>query len=309
MLQLRSEIFCWWWGLLIAAALIAAGCGQRLPLDADIDAAVPLDAQALLGSQGVVLPPATYMMGTPDRDPCKINSWVDAYTRVTLTRSFEIQTHETTGGDYASLVPGSKASRANWPAVVTWSEALHYCNALSDKYGLERCYTCRRATLVPWECETRIDLSSILDCGGFRLPTSAEWEYAARAGTTTAYYQGDWRPCEEQGDVVDRIAWYSANSSKSFHPVGEKEPNAWGLYDTLGNVSEMTYRALPWKMLYDFYPDRAVDPVIDYVGNLFWTRRGGGALDRLPQVRVSSRTHIDFEDVHGFRVVRTVAGP
>src|SRR5208283_6063359 len=65
-----------------------------------------------------------------------------------------------------------------------------------------------------------------------RLPTDAEWEFACRAGTTTTYYSGD-----TEADL-GRAAWYYANSGNKTHPVGQKEPNAFGLYDMLGNVWE-----------------------------------------------------------------------
>jgi formylglycine-generating enzyme required for sulfatase activity len=67
----------------------------------------------------------------------------------------------------------------------------------------------------------------------YRLPTEAEWEYAARAGTTTPWY------CGEDERCLDDIAWYWDNSGSTPHPVGQKQPNAWGLYDMIGNVYEM----------------------------------------------------------------------
>ena len=100
---------------------------------------------------------------------------------------------------------------------VTWFDAVLFCNRLSEKTQLEKCYD-----EDTWEC----DFSK----NGFRLPTEAEWEYACRAGTTTNYYSGE--------RVLTRAGWYRNNSSASPHPVGEKKPNAFGLYDMHGNVWE-----------------------------------------------------------------------
>ncbi len=92
------------------------------------------------------------------------------------------------------------------PAIgMTWHAAAEYCRWLSAKTGKS-----------------------------YRLPTEAEWEYAARAGTTTAWSSGG----EAAG--LDGVAWYAKNSDGQPHPVGTKKPNAWGLYDMIGNVAEWT---------------------------------------------------------------------
>ncbi len=80
---------------------------------------------------------------------------------------------------------------------------------------------------LPVETITWNDAQSYCQMAGMRLPTEAEWEYAARAGSSASRY----------GDL-DQIAWYSGNSGSKTHEVGQKQANAWGLYDALGNVSE-----------------------------------------------------------------------
>lgn len=86
-------------------------------------------------------------------------------------------------------------------------------------------------------------------CKGYRLPTEAEWEYAARAGTTTVYYCGDNSSC------LKDIAWYNINANNKIKPVAQKTPNAFGLYDISGNV---------WEWVWDYYSQdygaNATDP-------------------------------------------------
>jgi formylglycine-generating enzyme required for sulfatase activity len=96
---------------------------------------------------------------------------------------------------------------------VSWFAAIQYCNARSLKEGLGACYD-----LKTQACDFSAD--------GYRLPTEAEWEYACRAGKAAARSQ-----------LADE-AWYAGNSGHATHPVRQKSPNAWGLYDMYGNVAE-----------------------------------------------------------------------
>jgi acetoin utilization deacetylase AcuC-like enzyme/formylglycine-generating enzyme required for sulfatase activity len=102
---------------------------------------------------------------------------------------------------------------------MNWTDAALYCNERSLAEGLEPCYD-----EETWECNFKAN--------GYRLPTEAEWEYACRAGTGTKYsFSNDVRK-------LKAYAWFADNSSGKTHPVGEKNPNPWGLYDMYGNVSE-----------------------------------------------------------------------
>jgi formylglycine-generating enzyme required for sulfatase activity len=107
---------------------------------------------------------------------------------------------------------------------VSWFDAVRFCNALSVKEGL------RPAYLIGEGEEPVVEQNPTVD--GFRLPTEAEWEYAARAGTTSAYSFGD------DEARLDKYAWWSHNSKYQPHPVGTRKPNPWGLFDVHGNVYE-----------------------------------------------------------------------
>jgi sulfatase modifying factor 1 len=153
---------------------------------------------------------------------------VDATPHEVVVSSFHIDKHLVTQEQYEKLMKGNpsrwKGAR-NPVEQVRWSDAVRFCNARSQAEGLEPCYD-----LKTWKCN--------FNASGYRLPTEAEWEYACRAGTTTPYFFGD-TPAK-LGDY----AWFEKNSGARPRPVGQKQPNVWGLYDMCGNV---------WQWCNDFY--------------------------------------------------------
>ena len=167
--------------------------------------------------------------------------------------------------------PSSMKGNRHPVETVTWKEAITFCNALSFKSGLNSCYLIQE------------DTESILvdvRADGFRLPTEAEWELACKAGDTGIRY-----------GELNRIAWYKDNSSMTTHEVGQKEPNAWGLYDMLGNV---------WEWCSDLYDTE--------VYGSYRIFRGGGFCDveRSVMATTRRRSHPEkfkIEDL-GFRIAK-----
>ncbi|WP_207795799.1 formylglycine-generating enzyme family protein [Sphingobacterium haloxyli] len=155
---------------------------------------------------------------------------------------------------------------------ITWKEAVVFCNSLSIKLNLEPCYCFNDD-----DAEINFDQTA----NGFRLPTEAEWEYACKAGASGIRY-----------GELDAIAWYKGNSAQQTHPVGTKEPNAWGLYDMLGNV---------WEWCTDLYDT-------DVYGS-YRIFRGGGWCDEERSVMATTRRRshpFSFKiDDLGFRIAKS----
>ncbi|MCA2893778.1 MAG: SUMF1/EgtB/PvdO family nonheme iron enzyme [Microcystis sp. M048S1] len=157
----------------------------------------------------VGLPAGQFLMGSPDSDPDAYQSQKPPHQ--VQVNSFAIGKYPVTQAQYQAVMGTNPSRFKNWfknnpqnPVEnVSWNDAQAFCQKLSQITGKT-----------------------------YRLPTEAEWEYACRAGTTTRFYFGD--DANQLGDY----AWYKRNSQDKTHPVGQKKPNGWGIYDMIGNVWE-----------------------------------------------------------------------
>jgi sulfatase modifying factor 1 len=269
-----SKVPVW---VLTSAMLSALACGGCSGCDDAPDSSgtspQPVDPEI----EWIEITAGSFTFGSPEGTPCR-GDLHEKQVPVTLTRPFLMSKYELTQKQWAAMgfpVPKNVPACDDCPVTyLTWYEALAWCNALSRFEGLEECYnlsSCEgeigggcpedfQACSVgenAYRCEGKTrKRDSMYDCAGYRLPTGPEWEYAAKAGTTTNTYNGD-ITFDSDGicvnePILNDIAWYCFNSgadaaesgdavsvsSDFLHPIGQKQPNPFGLYDMLGNAAE-----------------------------------------------------------------------
>jgi len=220
--------------------------------------------------------------------------------KVSITRPFYIAQYAVTFDDYDRFCEDThrqlvedRGERGMLPVInVTWFGAVAYCNWLSQREGLTPCYSGNGKL-------TQCDFSA----NGYRLPTEAEWEYAARGGPKSLgyLYAGSNDP--------DEVAWYGVNSGGRMHPVGQKKPNELSLYDMSGNLFEWCW---DWYDEYYYVVSPADDPqgpgppVTTNPRGGERVRRSGSWREAAYSIRTTARSadYATYVGDTGFRLVR-----
>jgi formylglycine-generating enzyme required for sulfatase activity len=259
-------------------------------------------------NQWIALPAGAFTMGAPGDEGGYMPN--EAQHEVTLSRGFEMMSSEVDAETFYVLTDylpdaftdclGEEGCPLNG---ITWHEAAAYCNVLSFLEDHAECYDCA-GDMPDVTCALDAAYATPYDCPGYRMPTAAEWEYAARAGTTTpTYYNAEFPTLGCQYNwVLAEIAWFCNNSDGVPWPWGWLTPNAWGFYDILGNVAEWCH---------DAFVDAALPDDTDPWGEGGGSERevrGGGWDSSAAETRAAERWSEEptFRGAIGLRPVRTL---
>jgi len=251
----------------------------------------------------VQIPSGTFTMGSPTNEANRYSD--ETQRQVTISKGFYMGKFQVTQELYQTVTGVNPSNFSSNPATgeiqsrrpverVTWYDAVEFCNKLSERESLTPTYTITDRFPTSGYPIASATVTVNWDANGYRLPTEAEWEYACRAGTTTAYNTGD--------TISDNTGWYYSNSNNRTHEVGLKPPNAWGLHDMHGNV---------WEWCWDWYGSyesgAQTDPRGAASGN-YRVLRGGSWYDDAQDLRSAFRYSYDNPNGRnssiGFRVVR-----
>jgi formylglycine-generating enzyme required for sulfatase activity len=282
--------------------------------------------QGPAGHTMVVIRPGEFTMGSPLTE--RGRSPDETPHRVRIRRSYALATTEVTNAQFSRFLAAVPTYALQWAAVaksrfgdpprfaqysrtpdspqvaVSWYDAARYCNWLSERAGIPRNQWVYPEQIEP---DRGIDLPpNYLHRTGYRLPTEAEWEFAARARTTTSRHFGD------DEDQLRLYAWYDAPTGRErMYPVAQLRPNQWGLYDMLGNAWEWTFdRRRPYPTD-DRITDDVEDTVLRVSNDVARTRRGGSFAYDAATARSAHRGDVTYfpnqiRDGVGFRVARTM---
>ncbi|MBR5691119.1 MAG: formylglycine-generating enzyme family protein, partial [Verrucomicrobia bacterium] len=247
------------------------------PITNNMDITIPLSNTVSLDM--IWIKPGTFMMGSPENELGRSDDEVQH--QVTLTKGYWLGKYEVTQAQYEAVTGSNPANfkGSNRPVEnVNWFDAVNFCEKLTE---IEKA-----AGRLPEGYE-------------YTLPTEAQWEYACRAGTAAALNSGKNLSDESECSEMDEVGWYGYNSDNETHSVGQKMPNAWGLYDMHGNV---------WEWCLDKYEDYPTSSVTDPVGPDTGVHRvkRGGSLDLIAgSCRSAYRNSYSPEGrdfIFGFRV-------
>ena len=279
----------------------------------------------------VLIPAWTFMMGSPDNEPGRVTGGGDeTLHRVTITKPFCMAETEVTNAQWAAVTgttPSYFKDAGDDVAVqnINWYDAIKFLNMKSTADGLTPCYATGEESgthgggCVEGQVQCSGDfrlapVARVPGCTGYRLPTEAEWELAARAGHDTHpdQFEGlqpaQGLQCQSPNPRIDPFAWFCGNAAATYasaydcrnwspletcgpQPVKTKQANDWGLYDMLGNVFEFTQDHYWWHTA-----DHQTDPLLDDENGYNRVIRGGSWSAVAAFARAASRAAISDVD-------------